>query len=313
MHGQTHLRNYSVSTECLKLKSDVSHVISHNYKDGFILECVVIEKKYINFIKFFNIIIGDIVIWSIPYEILKTNMTLKNNNYYINLNKDYFMQKIKDTNNILDYFIIYTNGIMYNEIKLILETNSLSQIDYKIFMKNILFHYNSNVQVVCKNGNQLIYQYKKINITSEKINLPTNNTTDYFSGFYLNLSDKLINLSVSMSENKLVNFCSEMIDYYNFLISENIIFSLKDTYNILKNILSDDICNIILEFLELKKEYIYYIPQCKIQNDIIYKYISVLKKNTTINIVTKNNIYDGSLIIKKNNLLKYENGLINVT
>lgn len=252
---------------------------------------------------------GDNMIYNIPIEIIlcnNINIKIIADNYHINIPSDLVFMKSNDIMLIRNKFIIP----IFDYDMFTLKLNSVINFDYKIVSNYITYNIDISKNVL----NFDIYQYQQYSINNKSTKI---NPRYLCNGIYIKTTSPITSYELKSNKNEYIHhykYClsEDLIEYYNCLKYSRFHYD-KETLliELLYNIIPNELIDIIKMYLEkVYDEYIYYFPLNKINNEYNETvYLSTFDIN--INLITKDNNYDGKIYIKNINRLSYKDNNIN--
>lgn len=293
--------NYSIVDEIIKPISNINYTLTIPC-DSLIFDAIIIPTN-INLISIlsFQIIIGNITVFDIPFDILKINKRNIENKYYIPINDNIFGKINTIINN---KFLIPFMKLYYQQV--FIKLNSNENFNYEILVQKIYYQtYFRKKQLENLTLDYNIYQYQTfpINNCSNQINakFPV-------MGIYIKTFDEIINFELILNNKIFKNISKNFIIYKNYLINKELLWTNKHS-TLLKYKLKKipiDIINIMEKYININEyEYLYYFPIDDYGDTTIN--FSVLD-NISINIQTFNNKYDGYIYAKNKNILRFQQG-----
>jgi hypothetical protein len=298
---------YSTSNNIFQILSNNIFEISRNM-DAFILDGIIINKNDYNYIKNLHILIGGQIIWNIPL-ILFTHIKEIDDEYIIYINNN-ILGKNNELLLIKDKLVIPLISIPYNMLEIRI-TSTYNNIPIKIIYKSILYNTNIRQIIARTNYDLVINQYQQFSFNNNSFNI---NPKLFGTAIYIELNDLLINYELKLCDHVYSRYDKYLISYNNNLIKKRVWTKYKSkAINIVLNkIFNDNISNLIEEFIK-ESYYLYCFPFDINFDDEIFTNINFSKiDNVEINLLTKNRKYNGNIIIKNKNILKYHSGIYGI-
>lgn len=295
----------SMNSSILDVKSNTSFWITRS-SDIRIIDGFIIPKSIdLNDIKTFDITIGGLLIYSIPFDIINAtnNIEIKNNKYFIT-----FPHELFNINSSNQYFkkhlLIPLISLVFHDVRINLK--SISYFDYKIITKNIYYRPEIKRELVQNSHHIDIYGYQSFDINEASFNI---NASLISTGLYVITTSKLTNFKLYLNNLITLEFTKDLIDFYSFLIykkerwieeHENVLYSLH---------LPNELINIIEGYIDKNNKYMYFIPFNTLNTEIDATINFSRVDNVKIDITTKDNIYNGKIYNKHVNRLQIRHGM----
>jgi hypothetical protein len=270
--------------------------------DGFIIP----KSINLNDIKTVDIIIGGKIIYSIPFDIITDtrNIEIKNNKYFIKFPHELF--NINSTNEYFKNYLLFPI-ITMQFTDIIINLNSITNFDYKLIIKNIYYKQEIRRELAISPHDIDIYGYQSFDINKSSFNI---NASFISTGLYVFTNSKIKYFKLYLNDVIAQNLTEDLIEFYSCLIykkeswteeQEDVVYSLS--------YLPDEIINIIEGYMDIKNEYMYFIPFNTLNNEIDGMINFSRFENIKVDIKTKNNIYDGKIYNKYLNRLRIGGGV----
>jgi hypothetical protein len=263
-------------------KSNTNIIIERSF-DKFNISYLEFEENIdTNDIHMFEIRVGNIVLWSFNFEILKKICKFKKNRLYFPEN---FFTKKKE--------FIPIVSCNYNDI--IIKLTSKYDIDFKIYLTVQILNIEKRDMTLIIPQKIHINTYKEKNIDSKKI---TVRDLTSISGFYI-ITSKINSLKLKGNEfYQYFTHNHNSIKYYG---------SVKKTWSNKINIINKlpfcyDIINNIKSFLD--NEYLYFVP-ISLNN----YHVDTTRYDSNTLFLEFDKEYSGKIIIVGRNILQFSGGV----
>lgn len=295
--------NFSIELEIIDARTNWSFLLERTH-DAIIIDALIIPKNVnLNNIKYIEILIGGQIIYNLPFELIKYNYDIIDDNYYITIPKELF---IFDSNNnfLKDNFIIPLTSLVWHDIRFNLK--SKDSFSYQIMVKRVFFATEERHKLVQQLQTFNTYQYQELPVNVEI------HPTKICTGVYIKTNSPLIEYQLILNNLGCKKITKEMIQYYKFLKYKKELWSDNHRtalYSGLNNKIPFQLINMIDTCIDKTTEYLYFIPFNLLNNNldgtINFSNIDMAR----FNIKTEDNKNEGILYIKNVNILRIENGM----
>lgn len=301
--------NYSISNDISNQITNIKYTFIR-YADTFILDAFIIPTSInLSDIIDFEIFFGNNIIWKIPFDIIKANSTkIISDNYYIKIDNTLFIHKNDDASIIKNYYEFPLLQFHIIDIRL----NSKQNFRFQLITKNVFYQINIKNNFLYNNLELKtdIYQYQYFPIIGSS-NIINPHLVSI--GIYIKTDQPIIEYKLLLNNMIYIKLSKYLIEFYNNLIYKKKSWSKKHSLTLeytLNKIFPLELIHMIEKYIEQKYEYLYYFPF----GEFIDCTVNFSKlDNVKIELLTENNMYNGSIIVKNINRLNIKNGIHNLS
>lgn len=315
---------YANFVDIIPININYDNIVS-KIGDIWIVEAIRIPVKYnLDIFKNFKIYISHLKIISIPFYLLLKLSCVKQTSTHniIHIPKEIF-SNISSFNGFalyllydyVNYKVTCTDSYSYSY--------SYSRImDCAIIQKYTIIHSNVKTELEKLHNNKPIKsninQYFSVGFTNEKcVSL---SGLRYLSGFFIKTNKKLNRIKLSVGKLLIFDYESDLIEFVGSIIYQYTwtMKHKKSLYKSLRNILPNDMINIINDYVKMYEEYLYWIPleAHDMWNQKRDKYCDENYNRITldkISLYTKiefDDLYSGYIYCMENTMLQIDNGSV---